>query len=223
MWRDALLVAGKDLRIERRSRVALQQIVPFAVLVIVLFAFALDPDRGVLTRAAAGLFWVAVLFSALLAVQRSQTVEGVDGVRDSIRLSGLDPAGVFLGKTMAVAVQLLVLEVVLAIGVVLLYDVHVDGIWILVATAVSTTAGLAAAGSLYGALASGLRVRETLLPLLLLPVVAPVLIAATRASESALTSTSFEVSPGDWLGLLVTFAVLYVAFGLVAYGPLLED
>ena len=174
MFRDAWLMAGKDLRIERRSRVALQQIVPFAVLVVVLFAFALDPDRGVLTRAAAGLFWVAVLFSALLAVQRSQTVEGADGVRDAIRLSGLDPAGVFLGKALAVAVQLLVLEVVLAVGVVLLYDVHVDGVGVLIATALATTAGLAAAGSLYGALASGLRVRETLLPLLLLPVVAPV-------------------------------------------------
>jgi heme exporter protein B len=223
VFRDALLVAGKDLRIERRSRVALQQVVPFAVLVLVLFAFALDPDRGVLTRAAAGLFWVAVLFSALLAVQRSQAVEGADGVRDAIRLSGLDPAGVFLGKAIAVAVQLLALEVVLAIGVVVLYDVDVDGVWTLVLTALAATAGLAAAGSLYGALAAGLRVRETLLPLLLLPVVAPVLIAATRASESALAGTSFEVSPGDWLGLLAVFAVLYVAFGLLAYGPLLED
>jgi heme exporter protein B len=223
VWRDALLVAGKDLRIERRSRVALQQIVPFAVLVIVLFAFALDPDRGVLARAAAGLFWVAVLFSALLAVQRSQAIEGADGVRDAVRLSGLDPAGIFLGKAMAVGAQLLVLEVLLGIGVVLLYDVDVDGIGTLVATAVAATAGLAAAGSLYGALAAGLRVRETLLPLLLLPVVAPVLIAATRASESALTGTSFEVSPGDWLGLLGVFAVLYIAFGLLAYGPLLED
>jgi heme exporter protein B len=223
VFRDAWLVAGKDLRIERRSHVGLQQVVPFAVVVIVLFAFALDPDRGVLTRAAAGLFWITVLFSALLAVQRSQAVESADGVRDATRLSNLDPAGVFLGKALAVAVQLLVLEVVLGVGVVLLYDVHVTGIATLLATAVAATAGLAAAGSLYGALAAGLRVRETLLPLLLLPVVAPVLIAATRASESALTGTSFEVSPGDWLGLLAVFAVLYVAFGLVAYGPLLED
>jgi heme exporter protein B len=223
MWRDALLVAGKDLRIERRSRVALQQIVPFAVLVVVLFAFALDPDRGVLTRAAAGLFWTAVLFSALLAVQRSQAVEGVDGIRDATRLSGLDPAGIFLGKAMAVGAQLLLLELVLGVGVVLLYDVDVDGVGVLLVTMVSATAGLAAAGSLYGALAAGLRVRETLLPLLLLPVVAPVLIAATRASESALTSTSFEVSAADWLGLLGVFAIAYVAFGLFAYGPLLED
>lgn len=223
MWRDAVLVAAKDLRIERRSRVALQQVAPFAVLVVVLFAFALDPDRGILTRAAAGLFWVAVLFTALLAVQRSQAVEGAEGVRDAIRLSGLDPAGIFLGKAMAVAVQLVVLEVILGAGVVLLYDVEVAGAGTLAATMVAATAGLAAAGSLYAALAAGLRVRETLLPLLLLPVVAPVLIAATRASESALTGTSFEVSSGDWLGLLGVFAVVYVAFGLVAYGPLLED
>jgi heme exporter protein B len=223
VFRDALLVAGKDLRIERRSRVALQQVAPFAVLVLVLFAFALDPDRGILARAAAGLFWVAVLFSAVLAVQRSLAVESADGVRDAVRLSGLDPAGIFIGKALAVAAQLLVLEVLLGVGVVVLYDVDVNGLGTLVATMVAATAGLAAAGSLYGALAAGLRVRETLLPLLLLPVVAPVLIAATRASESALSGTSFEVSPGDWLGLLGVFAVLYVAFGLVAYGPLLED
>jgi heme exporter protein B len=223
VWRDALAVAAKDLRIERRSRVATQQIVPFAVLVVVLFAFALDPDRGVLVRAAAGLFWVTVLFSALLAIQRSQGVEGADGVRDATLLSGIDPAAVFVGKALAVALQLLVLEVVLAAGVVVLYDVDVEGIGTLVATAVVATVGLAAVGSLYGALAGGLRVRETLLPLLLLPVVAPVLIAATRASESALADTTFEISSADWLGLLGVFAAVYVAFGLVAYGALMED
>jgi heme exporter protein B len=83
--------------------------------------------------------------------------------------------------------------------------------------------GLAAAGTLYGVLAAGLRVRETLLPLLLLPVVAPVLIAATRASESALTGVALDIAPGDWLRLLAVFAVVYLALGIVAFGPLLED
>lgn len=223
MWRDALLVAGKDLRIERRSRVGLNQVAPFAVLVLVLFAFALDPDRGILERAAAGLFWVAVLLSALLAVQRSAGVESSDGVSDAQRLSGLDPAGIFLGKAVAVALQLAVLEVILGIGVVVLYDVELAGIPTLVATAVVATVGLAAAGTLYGVLAAGLRVRETLLPLLLLPVVAPVLIAATRASESALTDFAGAVAPADWLVLLTVFAVVYVAFGVVAYGSLMEE
>lgn len=223
MWRDAVLVAGKDLRIELRSRVALNQVAPFAVLILVLFAFALDPDRDVLVRAAAGLFWVAVLLSCLLAVQRSAGVESADGVADAQRLSGLDPAGVFLGKAAAVAVQLAGLEIILGIGVVLLYNVRLTGVGTLVATAVVATIGLAAAGTLYGALAAGLRVRETLLPLLLLPVVAPVLIAATRASESALTGLATEVAPADWLRLLAVFAVVYVAFGVAAYGSLMEE
>lgn len=223
MWRDALLVAGKDLRIERRSKVATNQVAPFAVLVLVLFAFALEPEADLLERFAAGLFWVAVLLSALLAVQRSAALESADGIADASRLSGLDPAGVFLGKAGAVAVQLAVLEVLLGAGVVVLYGVELADIGTLVVTAVAATVGLAAAGTLYGVLAAGLRVRETLLPLLLLPVVAPVLIAATRASESALTGFDGGVALADWLALLAVFAVVYVAFGVAAYGSLMEE
>jgi heme exporter protein B len=220
VWRDAALVAGKDLRIEARSRVATNQVLPFAVLVLVLFAFALDLDQ--LSSAAAGLFWVAVLFSALLAVQRSSALEV--GNADGLRLSGLDPAGIFLGKAGAVALQLAVLEVVLGAGVVVLYGIDVHGVAVLVATAAAATVGLAAAGTLYGSLASGLKVRETLLPLLLLPVLAPVLVAASEASKAALHgSAALDVDPGDWLRLLVVFAVIYVAFGVAAFGSLLED
>jgi heme exporter protein B len=221
VWRDALLVAGKDLRIEARSRVATQQVAPFAVLVLVLFGFALDPDRGVLERAAAGLFWVAVLFTALLAVQRSFAVEAADGARDGLRLSGLDPAGIFLGKALAVAVQLLVLEALLLVGVAVLYDADLDGPLLLAAGALAATAGLAAAGTVYGALAAGLRVRETLLPLLLLPVLAPVLLAATKTWEAAMGVGLDD--GGQWLQLLVVFAVVYTGFGVLAFGSLLEE
>ncbi len=221
MWRDAALVAGRDLRIEARSRVATNQVLPFAFLVLVLFGFALDADRTLLARAAAGLYWVAVLFSALLAVQRSAAIEGADGARDQLRLSGLDPAGIFLGKVAAVAVQLLVLEVVLGVGVVILYGAAIQGAVLVIATCVAATAGLAAAGTLYGSLAAGLKVRDTLLPLLLLPVAAPVLLAATKASQAAL-----DGAPGDgaaWLRLLAVFAAIYLTFGVLAFGSLLEE
>jgi heme exporter protein B len=223
VWRDAVLVATKDLRVEARSRVATNQVLPFAVLVLVLFAFALEPDRGVLRTAAAGLFWVAVLLATVLAVSRSAALEGGDGGRDALRLSGLDPAGVFLGKAGAVALQLLALELVLGLGVVVLYDIEPAGLGTLALTAAVATLGLAAAGTLYGAVAAGLRVRETLLPLLLLPVVAPVLLAATRASEAALGTGVAGIDAGQWVGLLATFAAVYVGVGVVAFGPLLED
>ena len=221
MFHDAALIAGKDLRVELRSKVTLQQVAPFAVLVLILFGVALDPDRGVLVRASSGLFWVAVLFCALLAIQRAFTIEAADGGRDALRLSGLDPAGIFLGKAAAIAVQLIALEVILAIGVVVMYGVEVTGWPLLLATCGAATAGLAAAGTLYGVLAAGLRVRETLLPILLLPVLAPVLIGATKAFEAALGGAAADGWP--WCGLLVVFALLYLTFGTLAFGTLLEE
>jgi heme exporter protein B len=221
LFRDAGLVAGKDLRIELRSHVTLQQVLPFAVLVLILFGIALDPDRGVLSRASAGLFWVTVLFSALLAIQRAFTVEAADGGRDALRLSGLDPAGIFLGKAAAIAAQLLAVEAVLAVGVVVMYGAEVTGVPLLVATIGAATAGLAAAGTLYGVLAAGLRVKETLLPILLLPVLSPVLIGATKAFEAALGGVAADGWP--WLGLLTVFALLYLTFGTLAFGTLLEE
>lgn len=221
MFRDAALIAGKDLRIELRSQVTTQQVAPFAILMLLLFGVALDPDRGILERASSGLFWIAVLFCALLAIQRAFTVEAADGGRDALRLSGLDPAGIFLGKAAAIALQLAALEVVLGIGVVVLYGPEVTGFPLLLATCLAATAGLAAAGTLYGVLAAGLRVRETLLPILLLPVLAPVLIGATKAFEAALGGVAADGWP--WCGLLVVFALLYLTFGTLAFGTLLEE
>jgi heme exporter protein B len=224
-WRIARLVAGKDLRIERRSRVVTNQVLPFAGLTMVLFAFALDAD-SVLERVAPGLVWLATLFSLLFLVQRSFAVEADDGALDALRVAGVDPGAIFLGKAVGLAVQLAVLEVVLLGAAVVLYgaDVHAGGVVLLVTTSITATCGLAAVGTLYGGLAAGFKGRETLLPLLVLPVVAPVLIGATRAVESALGTTGAAVSEGwPWVGLLAVFAVTFVVGGTLAFGPLSEE
>jgi heme exporter protein B len=125
------------------------------------------------------------------------------------------------------------LEVVLLVGVLTLYDVSVptSGLVLLVTTAVATSVGLVATGTLYGVLSAGTTVRETLLPLLIGPVVAPLLIGASRAFEAAFGSRRgadgsvvMKVSEGwPWAGLLSVFALVYVAAGLLAFGALLED
>ena len=217
--REAALVAGKDLRIEARSRVTTSQVVPFGLIVLILFAFALDPDRGLLPRVASGLFWVAVLLSALLAVGRAAAIE--NAAPDALRLAGIDGAAVFLGKAAALMVELLALEVVLGVGVFVLYDVDLREVGVLLLATVAATAGITATGTLYAVLAAGLRVRETLLPLLLLPVVAPVMLGATRAWEAALDGVPADAWP--WVALLALFATLYTAIGMLAYGPLLEE
>lgn len=221
MWRDAALVAERDLRVELRSRVALNQVAPFALLVLVLFAFALDPDRGILARVTPGLYWITVLLAALLAIARSSALDDNAGVRDALRVSGLEPGGIFLGKVAAVAAQLLALEALLAAGVAVLYGAEFAGFGLLIVSCLVTTVAIAASGILYGALVGGLRGSDTLLPILLLPVLAPVLIGATRAFE-----TAFGTSADDgwaWCALVAAFASVYLVAGSLAYGALLED
>lgn len=218
--RGARLVAAKDLRLERRTRVATAQMLPFSLLVLLLFAFALDPDRGVLAEATGGLFWTTVLFTSVLAIQRAYAVEMDHGMIDALRLTGLAPAAVFLGKVASLVVQLLVLELVLGVGVVVLYDAQPKGWPLLVVAALATTVGIAAAGAAYGLLAARLRQGSALLPLLLLPLLAPVLIAATRAYDAALGR---ETGGWPWAALLGVFAVAYLGLGTALYGPMMDD
>lgn len=223
--RVAIAVVRKDLRVEWNSRVLTNQVAPFAAVVMVMFAFALD-NEGILQRVAPGLVWLAVLFSMLVVVQRGFAVETADGALDSLRVAGVDPSAVYLGKSVALMVQLLVLEAILVATAVVLYGVTATGAGavLLVATAVCATVGLGFVGTLYGGLAAGARGRETLLPLLLLPVVAPVLIGATRATESAFGSGGATVNEGwGWLGLLGVFAVAFGAVGSLAFGPLIDE
>ncbi|MEC9424543.1 MAG: heme exporter protein CcmB [Actinomycetota bacterium] len=218
---DVRLVAGRDLWIEARSRVVVAQVVPFALLVLILFGFALDADQRTLDTFAPGLFWVAVLFSALLAVHRSARLEQSDGTLDALRMSGLAPLALFLGKATAVFVQLLALEAVLVGGLLVFYGVEVEDPVLLIVAGVLAGATVASAGTLYGALASGLGVRETLLPILLLPVLAPVLISATRAFDDALGVAA--VDGWAWTGLLAATALVATVVGALAHGVLIED
>lgn len=233
MLRDARLIAAKDLRIELASKVLTTQVLPFGLLVLILFGFAIDPslqaldqgegsaDRSVLETVAPGLFWLAVVFSSLLAIGRSFAVESVDGNLDALRLAGLDPSGVFLGKAGAVLVQLAVLELVLGLGAFAIYGAPLAHPVLLAVTVVLGTVAIATAGTLYAALAAGLRVRDTLVPLLLLPVLAPVLLGATIAGGAALFGPASDGWP--WAAAIGAFAVLYTAAGILSFGSLLED
>ena len=225
MLRVARLIAAKDLQIELRSRVVTNQVLPFAAIVMVMFAFAFNTD-SVVQKVAPGLVWLATLFSLLTLVQRSFAVETADGATDALRGAGVDPAGIFLGKAIALAAQLAVLELVLLFTAVVLYsaEFRLSGLVLLVTTFVAATCGLALVGTLYGGLAAGVRGRETLLPLLLLPVVAPVLIGATRATEAALGTGGAVVADGwSWVGLLTVFVALFGVGGTLAFGPLIEE
>lgn len=219
------LIMRKDLLIEWRTRMLLARVVPFAMLVLVLFAVALDSEPLVL-RASAGLVWLAMLFSMMLVVQRSFDLETADGAIESLVACAARPARVYFGKALSVFVQLFALAVVLVGAAVVLYGASVSGdrVVLLVTVVVIATAGLALVGTLYGAVVANMNGRDSLLPLLALPVLAPLLIGASRATEAAFGSETIDVANGwAWVGLLVVYAVVFGAAGAAAITPLTES
>lgn len=223
-WAMTWLIARRDLLVEWRSRIALNQVYPFAGIVMVMFGFAID-DTSLMERIAPGLVVLATMFSLLVLVQRSFAVETEDGALDALRTAGVSSTALFWGKSIALAVQLAVLEAMLVGLAVLLYGstIRPSGVVLLVLTWVAGTWGLATVGTLYGGLAAGARGRETLLPLLLLPVVAPVLIGATRAVEAALGARGTVSDGWPWMGLVAVFAAVFCAGGTLAFGPLVDE
>ena len=234
MLRDAWLVLRRDLRLEWRTRTTVNQVVPFVLAIVLLFAFALDADSTTLVRASAGLFWIAVLFAASMIVQRVASVDQRDGVGDALRMSGIDPAGAYIGRTLALSAQLVVTEAVLGLAIVAFYGIDLRGLGLLAVTvkqfavgydgpweALLATLGIAAVGSIYGPLVAGIEGRETVLPLLFLPVQAPVLLAAARASEVALGRGVGSGWP--WAAMLGMLAVIYLGIGVATASTLAEE
>ena len=219
LFRDAAPRGGQGPPHRAALAGDLQQVAPFAVLVLILFGVALDPDRGSSSGPAPACSGSRCCSAACWPSSgRSRSRPPTAGATRS-------PVGPRPGRHLprqggAIVVQLVALEVVLAIGVVVMYGTEVTGVPLLVATCVAATAGWPRRHAVRRARRRP-RVRETLLPILLLPVLAPVLIGATKAFEAALGGVATDGWP--WCGLLVTFALLYTTFGTLAFGTLLEE
>jgi heme exporter protein B len=214
-------VAGKDLRVEARSRYALGAVLPFAATMLLAFGFALGPDRTLLQQAAPGLLWLAGLFAAVDLFHRSYRTETDADALDGLLLAPVHKGEVYLGKALAAATQVLVLLLVTGAMVAVLFGLALGEAPVLgLLTAVLGVVGISALGSLFGLL-TVLGRRQAALPVLLLPLVTPVLIAAIRATAT-LASGSTEGVAG-WLGVLAAFDAAFLATGFLVFGHLLED
>jgi heme exporter protein B len=215
----AWLVARKDLAIELRSRVLLWQVVPFGLLALLLSGLALGPTRAGHSTSAPGLFYLVTLFTTLLMVTRSQAVEHSPGTQSSVATLGLDPAGVFLGKSLALLIELWVTGLVLLVGTVVLLHTPLGGTVRALPSVLVTLAALAGAGTLYGALTAGVDGPATLLPVLALPAFAPLLVAGERSFSAALHGGGLW----EWWVIALVALAGYLAIGILLYGVLEES
>jgi heme exporter protein B len=222
--RAVAAVLRKDLRVELRTLESVPAMTLFAVTTFVLFHFGLD--RATLDGdLAAGVFWVTVLFAAVLGLNRLFVAEEEQGVFDGFLLAPVDRTALFAAKALALFVFLCAVETVAvpAFAVLLLEPSPWAALPGLVAVLVLANAGVAVVGTLVAGIAVRTRARDLIGPLVTLPLLVPVVLAASEASAPLFAAGGAEALPGRWVAIL---AIYDLVFGLVAYGVfdfLLED
>jgi heme exporter protein B len=193
---DVGALARKDLLLELRARDTLPAMLLFVVSTLVVFHFALPADSSDL--AAAGLLWVALLFTALLGLTRAFAAEREQGVLDGLVLAPSDRSAIWLGKALSI-LAFLVLAELIALPAYALFFEGVGGA--LIAGVALANLGIAAVGTLLAAMAAASRARELLLPLLFLPLAIPIVVGGAGASVAA--------EPARYLGLLALYDALF--------------
>jgi heme exporter protein B len=217
-WHQTAALMRAQARSEARSGEVLLVVLPFGAAALLVIPMAVGTDSALLERVGPGLFWVVALLFGIVVTQRS-TAHPSGARSDLLRMLAVDPAARFAATTLVSGALLVVFEVVIGMVVIVLYDPVLTG-WAWLALVVPlSAAGLALVGTLAGSIARGTGVRTTLVPLLVLPVAIPVLLAAAQATEGLRLGTGIL----RWVLLLaITDLVLAIA-GVLTARPLEES
>jgi heme exporter protein B len=201
---DVATLARTNLRLELRSRDTVPSLLLFVVSTLVVFRFALPADASDL--AAIGLLWIAVLFTALLALTRAFVAERDQRVLDGLVLAPCDRSAIWLGKALSILTFLVVVELI-ALPAFALFFAPVDAAT--VAAFALADIGIVVVGTLLAAMAAASRARELLLPLLFLPLVIPVIVGGVGASV--------EPDPGRYLAFLGLYDAIFAILGWASF------
>jgi heme exporter protein B len=207
--RATAILLGKELRLELRTRELLGATIVFALVVEVLFSFAFDPTPADARRIGPGLLWIAFLFAGSLMLNPSFAREQSNDTLDALRLAPISSFAILMGKLLANLVFMLLAELILVPVFSVLYNVPIAGVLGRLALVLLLgTLGLVITGTVFSAISAQARMRELLLPLLLLPILAPLLIASVEA-----TAALFADDPSidrTWVAFLAGFDIVFM-------------
>ncbi|MEX2541815.1 MAG: heme exporter protein CcmB [Trueperaceae bacterium] len=218
-----LAVAGKDLRQELRSRSVTVATLFFAAITLVVLAFAVGSDQALLRSIAPGALWVALAFAGVISAAQSYAAEGEENAFEQLLLYPVPRAAIYLGKLLANWLYMAALAALMLPVTAVLFDLPISGnLPLLLLTLALGTLGFALIATFYAALTANLRARESLLPVLMFPVVVPILLAAVRATI-ALTQLENPALAGDWLQLLVGFDLVYLVTCIAVFRFVVDE
>jgi len=214
-------VLWKDVRIELRTKEIFASSFLFALLVLVVFNFTLFLKPQEALRLGPGFLWIAFVFAGILGLNRSFALEKEESCTHGLLVSPADKGALFLGKLLANTVFMLAMEVVLLPLFAVFFNVSLgDHPLLLLVTLVLGSVGFSSVGTVFSAMAAGTRMREVMLPVLLLPVSIPVVIAAVETTAYCLGPGS---RPDFWIRLMVVYDVVFVVSSFLVFGFLLEE
>jgi len=224
MTRAVGAIVRKDLRIELRTGEAVPAMLLFSVSTFVLFHFALD-RRSVEGELAAGVLWMTLLFAAVLGIVRLFVAEREQGGFDGFLLAPVDRSSLFVAKAMVLFCFLIAVElaVVPAFAILLLGPSPWEAVPELIAVLLLADAGIAVVGTLIGALGIQTRARELIVPILALPLMIPLAIAAARATSPLLLEAGVQALPGRWLLVLGLYDLVFGLLAFAVFDFLLEE
>jgi heme exporter protein B len=221
--RKVLAIVWKDIVAELRTKEMFSAMFVFAVLVIVMFnfAFELRVSGEQVRRVAPGALWVAFAFAGVLGLNRAFVLEKDRGCLDGLLLAPVDHTAIYFGKMASTVLFMLVVEAFVLPVFTAFFGVNLLDIR-LVLVVVLGTLGFASVGTLLSAMTAQTRAREVLLPILLLPVAAPVLIAAVKATAGILDGLAIS-EIARWLQLLVAFDVIFPAAAFMTFDYVVKE
>jgi len=215
-----LATLAKDLRLEWRSKDAINSMLFFALLVVVVFSFSFDPNAEESRQIAGGLVWVAFLFAAVVALNQTWARELRNQVLDAYRVSPAPANSLFLAKALGNFIFVAVLEMLMTPLFIMFYKLRPLGpSWQLLPIAVLGTWAIVVNGTFFAAMSLRTRSREIMLPLLLFPVTIPALLAMVNATTAILTG---ELSAKFWIVLLTTYDVVFTIACLLLFDLVLH-
>lgn len=220
-WRAVIALTAKDLRAEWRGRELVNAMVLFSALAVLIFSIALELNRDAREESIAGVFWMTVVFAGMLGLSRSLIAEQDKGNLDALLMAPIDRSVLFFGKMTSNLIFMLVVALMLLLMSTILFNVSLFAPWFLI-TVLLGTLGFATVGTLLSSMAVHTRARETMLPILLLPVALPVILFAVRASTAILNGVPQE----DWLAfpqLLFVADAVFLALSYLLFGFVVEE
>ena len=214
-------VLWKDLSAELRGREMLSAMLVFALLVILIFNFALELDATTRANVTSGVLWVTFAFAGTLGLNRSMAMEKDRGCLDGLLLAPVDRSAIYFGKALSNLVFMLVVEAIVLPVYSVLYNTNLFDLGLILVILLGSI-GYVAVGTLLAAMVVQTRTRDILLPILLFPVVIPVLIAAVKASSGFLQGIPMaDIWP--WLNLLIAYDIIFTAVAFMVFDYIVEE